>query len=50
VLKLADHHRLAELPKHPVMRKWWDYMADLMVANPDRSPQATDLKQVFYLP
>ena len=50
VLKLADHHRLAELPKHPVMRKWWDYMADLMVANPDRSPQATDLNQVFHLP
>jgi L-rhamnose mutarotase len=49
VMKLADNNRLAELSKHPVMRKWWDYMADLMEANPDGSPKATDLKQLFHL-
>ena len=37
------------LPQHPVMRRWWDYMADIMETNPDHSPVVTDLKQVFYL-
>ena len=26
------------LPELPVMRKWWDSMADLMETNPDHSP------------
>jgi len=50
VMKLADDHRLGELSKHPVMRKWWNFMTDLMTTNPDRSPKVTDLKQLFHLP
>lgn len=37
------------LPDHPVMRKWWAYMAPLMETNPDQSPQCVDLQQVFHL-
>ena len=37
------------LPQHPVMCRWWDYMADIMESNPDHSPTVTDLKPVFYL-
>ena len=37
------------LRQHPVMRRWWDYMADIMESNPDHSPVIKDLKQVFYL-
>ncbi len=33
VLKLAPDHRRDSLPAHPVMRRWWDYMADLMVTS-----------------
>ena len=30
-------------------RKWWDYMADIMETNPDNSPVAIDLHEVFHL-
>ena len=33
VLKLAPDHRRDSLPAHPVMQRWWDYMADLMVTS-----------------
>ena len=33
----------------PIMRKWWDFMADIMDTNPDNSPIAIPLKEVFYM-
>ncbi len=39
----------AGLPDHPVMKKWWAYMAPLMETNPDQSPRCVDLQQVFHL-
>lgn len=41
---------LDELPKHPVMKKWWAYMKDIMETNEDNSPVNTPLKELFYLP
>ena len=41
---------LGELPKHPIIQKWWKYMSDIMETNPDNSPLSTPLKEVFYLP
>ena len=32
-----------------VVKKWWAFMADIMDTNPDNSPVATPLKEVFYL-
>jgi L-rhamnose mutarotase len=32
-----------------VCRRWWAYMRDLMLTNPDNSPQAADLDEVFHL-
>ena len=49
VLKMDDPKRLDELPKHPVMKKWWDYMKDIMESNPDHSPVSLPLKEVFFL-
>ena len=49
VQKVDESVSQVELPRHPVMRRWWDYMADIMETNPDHSPVATDLKPVFYL-
>lgn len=37
------------LPNHPIVKKWWSYMADIMETNPDNSPVALALKEVFYL-
>ncbi|MBP1842766.1 L-rhamnose mutarotase [Rhizobium petrolearium] len=50
VLTRPQNHGMANLPDHPVMKKWWAYMADIMETNPDNSPAATDLVTVFHLP
>jgi L-rhamnose mutarotase len=31
------------------MRRWWDYMADLMETNPDGSPVVYPLDEMFYM-
>lgn len=49
-LQVDDTGRLDELPSHPVMRRWWDYMKDIMESNPDHSPVTRPLKEIFYLP
>ena len=50
VLKVENALRLDELPNHPVMKKWWGYMKDIMESKPDSSPVSIPLKEVFYLP
>ena len=32
-----------------VVKKWWKYMADIMVTNEDNSPVTIPLEQVFYM-
>ena len=49
ILKIEDAKLLEELPKHPVMKKWWAYMKDVMDSNLDSSPVSIPLKEVFYL-
>lgn len=49
VLEIAAPGNLDSLPAHPVMRKWWDFMADIMAVNPDNSPVSLPLREVFYL-
>jgi len=50
ILKIKNALKLDELPNHPVMKKWWAYMKDIMESNPDSSPVSVPLKEVFYLP
>lgn len=39
------------LKEHPVMQRWWAYMADLMETQSDSpEPIAQPLTEVFYLP
>jgi L-rhamnose mutarotase len=47
--KLTDDNTTKSLPNHPVMKKWWDYMADIMESNPDKSPVCTPLTEVFHI-
>jgi len=49
VQKLADDHTAAQLPSHPIVRKWWDYMADLMEVQPDNQPVEKPLREVFHM-
>lgn len=48
IMKLHPDHRVADLPGQPVMRRWWDYMADIMLTEPDRSPQQWPLRPMFH--
>lgn len=50
VLKVDKKESLDSLPNHPVMKKWWAYMKDIMESNTDNSPVSIPLKEVFYLP
>ncbi len=38
-----------ELPGLEIVRRWWDYMADIMETNPDSSPVSRPLVEVFHL-
>jgi L-rhamnose mutarotase len=49
VLKLRDGNSREELPNHPVMKKWWDYMAPLMNVQADNRPCEWPLQPLFHL-
>jgi L-rhamnose mutarotase len=50
VLKAEDPSRLNNLPKEPVMQRWWAHMKDIMESHPDNSPVSSPLEEVFFLP
>ncbi|NIJ50926.1 L-rhamnose mutarotase [Dyadobacter arcticus] len=47
--KLGNHDTTATLSALPIMKKWWDYMADIMEVNDDNSPKAISCPEVFRL-
>jgi L-rhamnose mutarotase len=49
-LERGEDHRMEALPDHPVMRRWWDHMTDIMRTHPDGSPVAIPLTEMFHLP
>jgi L-rhamnose mutarotase len=49
VLWRRDRHGMAELPKHPVMQRWWAEMADIMETRADNEPIAVPLETVFQM-
>ena len=48
-LRRAANHGMDDLPRHPVMQRWWAHMVDLMRTNPDGSPVVEVLPCVFHL-
>ena len=50
VQKQSETNTAADLPTHPIVRKWWAHMAPLMDVNPDDSPVCHELMEVFHLP
>jgi len=38
-----------DLGTNSIVRRWWDFMADIMETNPDKSPVSIPLKEVFHL-
>jgi L-rhamnose mutarotase len=49
VLTRTAGHSMDRLPELDVMRKWWDYMADIMQTAPDHTPLQQPLEPVFHL-
>ena len=50
VMGVNDSKELDNLADNEVMKRWWNYMADIMETNADHSPVSIPLKEVFYLP
>lgn len=48
--KISGNSGSQDLSDNEIVKKWWDYMADIMEVNPDNSPISTPLEEVFYLP
>ena len=50
VQKQAEPNSVAALPKHPLVRLWWDSMAPLMEVHSNNAPVCVELPEVFHLP
>ena len=50
ILKRRRDHQMDRLPLEPVVRRWWDCMADIMQTEPDNTPVQIALMPMFYLP
>jgi len=49
VLWRRKDHGMAALPDHPVMKRWWAHMADIMATHADNEPVAVPLQTVFHM-
>lgn len=38
-----------DLANNVIVKKWWDFMADVMEVNLDNSPVSSTLEEVFYM-
>ena len=48
-VKIEDEAHWQAIARTAVCRRWWGHMKELMPANPDDSPVAADLDEVFHL-
>lgn len=39
-----------DLTNNDIVKKWWDFMADIMEVNPDNSPVSIPLEELFFMP
>ena len=49
IQKLKEGETTSSLPDNPIVRKWWNYMADIMETHPDNVPVCINMKEVFYM-
>lgn len=48
-VEVESKQRWDAIASTPVCRRWWAYMKDIMATNPDSSPVAEELAEVFRL-
>jgi len=49
VQKVSGEGGSQDLGTNPVVRRWWDYMADIMETEADNAPVSIPLPEVFHL-
>ena len=47
--EIENEERWKAIAQTAICKKWWAYMRDVMPSNPDNSPIAKDLKEVFHI-
>ena len=47
--ELEDEARWQAVASTAVCQRWWKYMRDVMPSNPDNSPVARELREVFHI-
>ncbi len=47
--EIEDEAQWAAIARTEICGKWWAHMGDIMPANPDNSPVAGDLREVFHI-
>jgi len=47
--KITEGSGSQDLGENEIVKKWWNYMADIMETNADNSPVTTELEEVFYM-
>jgi L-rhamnose mutarotase len=47
--EIESEERWNAIASTVVCRRWWQHMRDIMPSNPDASPVARDLREVFHL-
>lgn len=48
-VEVEDEDRWNAIASTEVCQRWWKHMGDIMPSNPDNSPVATGLVEVFHL-
>ncbi len=46
---LKEGHRADKLPESPVVRQWWDFMADVVQTGPGNTPVVIPLKEMYHM-
>ena len=47
--EIESEERWRAIASTEVCQRWWRHMADVMPSNPDHSPVARDLREVFHI-
>jgi len=48
-VEVENEERWNAIANTPICRKWWAHMKEIMPSNPDNSPVARELREVFHI-
>jgi L-rhamnose mutarotase len=48
-VEIDDEAKWKAIAQTDICKRWWAYMKDVMPSNPDNSPVAAELREVFHI-